>query len=127
LSIIFFGRHPELSRVERGGRAPIPRDRGGLHGAEDGLSAGQAIYKADRHHLHLKLFYFLRPRYPFKKIAGALVTPILAMLWLFPLLSVVVFYRHPSVLIASILTFWTIYVALYFSLPKAPNHFDHRD
>jgi hypothetical protein len=42
-------------------------------------------------------------------------------------MSVVVFYRHPSALIASIITFWMIYVALFFSLPKAPNHFHHRD
>ena len=126
LSIIFFGRHPELSPWNAAVALLFPVTEV-VFTVLRRLISGQSIYKADRHHLHLKLFYFLRPRYPFKKIAGALITPILAMLWLFPILSVVVFYHHPSVLIASIFTFWTIYVALYFSLPKAPNHFDHRD
>jgi UDP-N-acetylmuramyl pentapeptide phosphotransferase/UDP-N-acetylglucosamine-1-phosphate transferase len=126
LSIVFFGRHPELSPWNAAVALLYPATEV-IFTVLRRLISGYSIYRPDRHHLHLKLFYFLRPRHPFKKIAGALVTPILAMLWLFPLLSVVVFYRHPSVLIASILTFWTIYVALFFSLPKAPNHFDHRD
>ena len=120
LSIIFFGRHPELSPWNAAVALLFPVTEV-VFTVLRRLISGQPIYKADRHHLHLKLFYFLRPRYPFKKIAGALVTPILAMLWLFPLLSVVVFYRHPSILIALILTFWILYVALYFNLPRAPK------
>ncbi len=124
LTIIFFGRHPELSPWNAAVALLYPATEVAFTLLRR-LISGQPIYKPDRHHLHLKLFYFLRPRYPFKKVSGAIVTPILAMLWLFPLIMILIFHNHPNILIASIFVFWTIYVGLYFALPRAPKHFDH--
>jgi len=126
LTISLFGRHPELSPWNAAVALIYPATEVVFTVLRRTI-VGQAIYRPDRHHLHLKLFYFLRPRYPFKKNAGALVTPILAILWLFPLMMVVIFHTYPNILIASIFVFWTIYVGLYFSLPKAPKRFDLGD
>jgi UDP-N-acetylmuramyl pentapeptide phosphotransferase/UDP-N-acetylglucosamine-1-phosphate transferase len=126
LTIIFFGRHPELSPWNAAVALIYPTTEI-LFTVLRRVFTGRSIYLADRYHLHLKLFYFLRPRYPFKKISGALVTPILSMLWLFPLIMILMFHNHPNMLIASIVVFWTIYVGLYFALPLAPERFDHED
>ena len=117
LTIIFFGRHPEISPW---GAVLIL-----IYPAMEivfslfrRLIKGVPIYHADTAHLHLKLFHLFRPQPHYKKIANALVTPALFGLWLFPLLATTWVYQKPLFILISIVLFLLIYAALYAIVPK---------
>jgi UDP-N-acetylmuramyl pentapeptide phosphotransferase/UDP-N-acetylglucosamine-1-phosphate transferase len=117
LTIILFGRHPEISPW---GAALIM-----IYPATEVVFSllrrmvkGISIYHADTEHLHLKLFYFFRPMPQYKKIANALVTPILSGLWLFPLLAIVWVYQKPIFIWFAIIQFIGLYCLLYVVIPK---------
>ena len=87
LTIIFFGRHPEISPWVAVLILIYPVTEvifSLLRRAIKGVS----IYHADAAHLHLKLFYFFRLRASYKNMANMLVTPFLSALWLFPLITI---------------------------------------
>jgi UDP-GlcNAc:undecaprenyl-phosphate GlcNAc-1-phosphate transferase len=120
LTIIFFGRHPEISPW---GAVLIL-----IYPATEVLFSllrraikGVSIYHADRSHLHLKFFHFFRPQPGYKKIANALVTPILSPLWLFPLIAISWTYHKPIFILIAIILFILIYCLLYAIMTKAQN------
>ena len=117
LTIILFGRHPELSPYTAVLILIYPLTEivfTMLRRALNGLS----VFRPDTLHLHLKLFYFLRPQPAYKKIANALVMPALSALWMFPLLAVTLTYHKPLFAIIAIVIFITLYVTLYVTLPN---------
>ena len=87
LTIIFFGRHPEISPWGAVLILVYPATEV-LFSLLRRAIKGVSIYHADTSHLHLKFFHFFRPQPGYKKIANALVTPILSPLWLFPLIAI---------------------------------------
>ena len=121
LTIIFFGRHPEIS--------PWCAVLILIYPATELVFSilrrfikGVPIYYADTQHLHLKIFHFFRPLPSYKKTANALVTPILSVLWLFPLLTIGwVYQKLPFILIAIIL-FVISYCFLYAVIPRAQKN-----
>ena len=118
LTIILFGRHPEISPwgavlilIYPGTEVVFSLLRRILKGV--------SIYHPDTDHLHLKLFLFLRPQPNYKKIANALVTPALSGLWLFPLLTITWVYQKPLFIWIAVILFIVLYVLLYAVLPNA--------
>jgi UDP-N-acetylmuramyl pentapeptide phosphotransferase/UDP-N-acetylglucosamine-1-phosphate transferase len=112
LTIIFFGRHPEISPWVAVLILIYPVTEvifSLLRRAIKGVS----IYHADAAHLHLKLFYFFRPEPSYKKIANALVTPALSALWLFPLITIGWVYHKNIFIFIAILLFVLCYGLLY--------------
>jgi hypothetical protein len=54
----------------------------------------------------------------YRKIANALVMPILSVLWLFPLVAISWFYQKPLFIIVAIFVFIVMYGLLYVGVPK---------
>ena len=94
LTIILFGRHPEISPWGAVLILIYPATEV-VFSLMRRMVKGISVYHADKEHLHLKLFYFFRPKPHYKKIANALVTPALSGLWLFPLLAITWVYQKP--------------------------------
>jgi UDP-N-acetylmuramyl pentapeptide phosphotransferase/UDP-N-acetylglucosamine-1-phosphate transferase len=117
LTIILFGRHPEISPWGAVLILIYPVTEvvfSLLRRAMKGVS----IYHADKAHLHLKFFHFFRPQPGYKKIANALVTPILSPLWLFPLLAISWFYQKSLFIWIAIVLFILLYGLLYAIFPR---------
>ena len=117
LTIILFGRHPELSPYTAVLILIYPLTEivfSMLRRALNGLS----VFRPDTLHLHLKLFYFLRPQPAYKKIANALVMPTLCALWIFPLLAITWTFQKPLFTLAAIVIFIALYMTLYIILPS---------
>ena len=117
LTIIFFGRHPEISPWGAALILIYPTTElvfSLLRRAIKGVS----IYHADTFHLHLKFFHFFRPQPAYKKIANALVTPTLSPLWLFPLIAISWVYHKPLFILIAIILFVLFYGSLFGIVPN---------
>jgi UDP-N-acetylmuramyl pentapeptide phosphotransferase/UDP-N-acetylglucosamine-1-phosphate transferase len=117
LAIILFGRHPEISPWGAVLILIYPVTEV-VFSLLRRMVKGVPIYHADTAHLHLKLFHFFRPQPHYKKIANALVTPVLSILWLFPLLTIPWVYQKPLLIWIAIILFIALYF-LFFTL--VPN------
>jgi len=95
LTIILFGRHPEISPLGVVLVLIYPATEV-VFSILRRITKGVSIFHADTAHLHLKIFHFFRPQPSYKKIANALVTPTLSVLWLFPLITITwVYQKNP--------------------------------
>lgn len=124
LTIILFGRHPEISPWGAVLVLIYPATEV-VFSLLRRVIKGSSIYHPDIDHLHLKLFHFFRPQPGYKKIANALVTPALSGIWLFPLLTITWTYHKAFFIWIAIILFNIFYVFLYVILPtkKIVNHF----
>ena len=116
LTIILFGRHPEISPWGAVLILVYPVTEV-VFSLLRRMVKGVSIYHPDTAHLHLKLFLFFRPQPHYKKIANALVTPALSALWLFPLLSISWVYQKPLFIWIAIILFIALYFVLYSLVP----------
>ena len=112
LTIILFGRHPEISPWGAVLILIYPVTEV-IFSLLRRIVKGVSIYHADTAHLHLKLFHFFRPKPHYKKFANALVMPTLCMLWTFPLLSISWIYHKPLFIWLAIVLFILLYGLLY--------------
>jgi UDP-N-acetylmuramyl pentapeptide phosphotransferase/UDP-N-acetylglucosamine-1-phosphate transferase len=112
LTIILFGRHPEISPWGAVLILIYPATEV-VFSLLRRMMKGVSIHHADTAHLHLKLFHFFRPQPHYKKIANALVTPALSGLWLFPLLTITWVYHKPLFIWIAIILFIVLYGLLY--------------
>jgi UDP-N-acetylmuramyl pentapeptide phosphotransferase/UDP-N-acetylglucosamine-1-phosphate transferase len=117
LTIILFGRHPEISPWGAVLILIYPATEV-VFSILRRILKGVSIYHADTAHLHLKLFHFFRPQPQYKKLANALVTPTLSGLWLFPLLAITWVYQKPLFIWIAVILFITLYGLLYVLIPK---------
>ena len=117
LTIILFGRHPEISPWGAVLIFIYPLTEV-IFSLLRRMVKGVSIYHPDTAHLHLKLFHFFRPQYRYKKIANALVTPALAGLWLFPLLTFTWAFHKPFFIWIAIILFIALYFILYSLVPN---------
>ncbi len=117
LTIILFGRHPEISPYTAILILIYPVTEI-VFTMLRRLLKGTSVFRADTLHLHLKIFFFLRPQPAYKKIANALVMPILTSLWIFPLLSLSWVYQKPLFILLAIVLFVALYVSLYAMVPN---------
>jgi UDP-N-acetylmuramyl pentapeptide phosphotransferase/UDP-N-acetylglucosamine-1-phosphate transferase len=125
LTIIFFGRHPEVSPWAALLVLIYPATEVVFSLLRRNIK-GVSIWHADKDHLHLKLFYFFKPQPVYKKIANSLVTPILSLLWLYPSMAITWVYHNPFFIWSAVILFIIIYCLLYGILPsdskKIPRH-----
>jgi UDP-GlcNAc:undecaprenyl-phosphate/decaprenyl-phosphate GlcNAc-1-phosphate transferase len=117
LTIIFFGRHPEISPWAAMLILSYPVTEV-IFSLLRRMITGKRIYHPDKSHLHLKLFLFFRSFPAFKKTANAIVTPILSLLWLFPLISITWTYHKEFFIWVSIALFNIFYSFLYIVFQK---------
>ena len=110
-TIIFFGRHPDISPW--GGLLVL------IYPATEvafsflrRVIKGKSAFDPDTDHLHLKLFYYFKSKPQFKKIANALVALSLSFLWLYPLIAFSWIYNKPSLISFSIVLFVFGYLTL---------------
>lgn len=111
-TIIFFGRHPEISPWGAALIMIYPVTEV-IFSLLRRLIKGISIYQPDIAHLHLKFFYFFSPQPAYKKIANALVAPTLSGLWLFPLLAITFTYHKPFFILFAIILFIFLYYIFY--------------
>jgi UDP-N-acetylmuramyl pentapeptide phosphotransferase/UDP-N-acetylglucosamine-1-phosphate transferase len=117
LTIIFFGRHPEISPYAAVLMLIYPVTEI-VFTILRRLGHRAFVFRPDTLHLHLKIFYFLRSQPAYKKIANVLVMPILSSLWIFPLLSLSWVYQKPFFILLAIVLFVVLYVTLYAMVPN---------
>ena len=117
LTIIVFGRHPEISPWGAVLILIYPATEV-LFSLLRRMFKGVSIYHPDTAHLHLKLFHFFRPQPSYKKIANALVTPTLSGLWLFPLLAITWTFHKPLFIWIALILFILLYVLIYAVVPN---------
>ena len=117
LTIIFFSRHPEISPWAAVLILIYPLTEV-LFSLLRRIVKGKSIYHPDTDHLHLKFFYLFRPQPVYKKIANALVMPILSGLWLFPSLTISWVYQKPFFIWIAIVLFLLFYGLLYAAVPN---------
>ena len=117
LTIILFGRHPEISPWGAVLILIYPATEV-VFSLLRRMVKGVSIYHPDTAHLHLKLFHFFRPQPHYKKIANSLVTPALSGLWLFPLLAITWVYQKPFFIWIAVILFITLYGLLYAIIPN---------
>ena len=117
LTIILFGRNPELSPYVAVLILIYPVTEITFTMLRRALR-GTSVFKPDKLHLHLKLFHLLSPQPSYKKMANALVMPALSFLWIFPLLAITWNYQKSLFSIIEIVIFVAVYLALYAILPN---------
>ena len=117
LTIILFGRHPEISPWGAVLILIYPVTEV-VFSLLRRILKGVSIYHADTAHLHLKLFHFFRPQPHYKKLANALVMPTLSGLWLFPFLAITWVYQKSLFIWIAVILFITFYGLLYMLIPK---------
>jgi UDP-GlcNAc:undecaprenyl-phosphate GlcNAc-1-phosphate transferase len=88
------------------------------------LYRNKPIFAPDIKHLHIKIFYFLRRIPETKRIANPAVTPLLAILWIYPLIVTPWAFKKPLLILLFILLFLMIYGAIYRAVPT-PKHKDN--
>ena len=125
LTIILFGRHPEISPWGAVLILIYPATEV-VFSLLRRMVKGIPIYHPDAAHLHLKIFHFFRPQPHYKKMANALVTPTLSALWLFPLLSISWVYQKPLFIWIAIILFIAFYFMLYTLFPNAQKKNSHK-
>jgi UDP-N-acetylmuramyl pentapeptide phosphotransferase/UDP-N-acetylglucosamine-1-phosphate transferase len=120
LTVILLGRHPEISPWAAVLILIYPVTEV-VFTLLRRIIKGTPIYHPDTAHLHLKFFHFLRPQPAYKKIANALVTPALSVLWLFPLITITWVYQKPFFILIAIILFVICYCLLYACLPNVQS------
>ena len=121
LTIIYFGRHPEISPWGAVLILIYPTTEVTFSILRR-IIKGTPTYCADTEHLHLKFFHFFRPKPAYKTIANALVTPTLSVLWLFPLLTITWVYHKPLFIWISFILFIMCYGLLYIAVPSTQKN-----
>jgi UDP-N-acetylmuramyl pentapeptide phosphotransferase/UDP-N-acetylglucosamine-1-phosphate transferase len=116
VTIIFFGRHANLSPWFAVLILIYPMTEVAFSISRR-LYRNQPIFAPDIKHLHIKIFYFLRRIPETKRLANPTVTPLLAVLWIYPLIVTPWAFKKPLLIIPFILFFFLIYGAIYRAVP----------
>ena len=122
VAIIFFGRHINLSPWFAVLILIYPMTEV-FFSMTRRLYRNQPVFAPDIKHLHIKIFYFLRRIPEMKRVANPTVTPLLAILWMYPMIVTPWAFKKPLLVMPFILIFLVIYGALYRAIP-APKHKD---
>jgi UDP-N-acetylmuramyl pentapeptide phosphotransferase/UDP-N-acetylglucosamine-1-phosphate transferase len=117
LVIVTYGRHPELPSWGAVLIVVYPVTEV-VFSLMRRLVKGSSVSRPDLLHLHLKLYLFFKPQPHFKRMANAIVMPVLAILWLLPLILMTWFYQKPIFILLGIFIFLTLYGLLYKKIPS---------
>jgi UDP-N-acetylmuramyl pentapeptide phosphotransferase/UDP-N-acetylglucosamine-1-phosphate transferase len=120
VTIMFFGRHVNLSPWFAVLILIYPMTEVAFSITRR-LYRNQPIFAPDIKHLHIKIFYFLRRIPETKRLANPAVTPLLAILWMYPLIVTPWAYKKPLLITPFILIFLIVYGAIYRAVPAPKN------
>ncbi len=120
VTIMFFGRHINLSPWFAVLILIYPMTEVAFSITRR-LYRNQPIFAPDIKHLHIKIFYFLRHIPETKRFANPAVTPLLAILWIYPLIVTPWAYKKPLLILPFILIFLIVYGAIYRAIPTPKN------
>jgi len=120
IAILFFGRHGDISPWFAVLILIYPMTEV-TFSIMRRLYRRQPVFAPDLKHLHIKIFYFLRKIPEIKRVANPSVTPILAVLWMYPLIVTPWALKKPLLIIPFIFIFLIVYGALYRAIPT-PKH-----
>ncbi len=112
LTIILFGRHPEISPWGAVLILIYPSTELIFSMLRRAIK-GDSVYKPDNAHIHIKLFQFFSSQSAYMKIANALITPVLTVLWIFPLLAITWAYQKSFFIWIAIILYIVFYGLLY--------------
>jgi UDP-N-acetylmuramyl pentapeptide phosphotransferase/UDP-N-acetylglucosamine-1-phosphate transferase len=116
ITIYFFGRHTDISPWFAVLILVYPMTEVVFSMARR-LYRSQPIFSPDTKHLHIKIFYFLRRIPETKRFANPSVTPLLAALWIYPLIVTPWAFKKPLLIVPFILVFFIIYGVIYRAVP----------
>jgi UDP-N-acetylmuramyl pentapeptide phosphotransferase/UDP-N-acetylglucosamine-1-phosphate transferase len=116
ISILFFGRHLDLSPWFAVLILIYPMTEVTFSIIRR-LYRCQPVFAPDLKHLHIKIFYFLRRIPEMKRVANPSVTPLLAILWIYPLIVTPWAFKKPLLITPFILIFLIVYGAIYRAVP----------
>jgi UDP-N-acetylmuramyl pentapeptide phosphotransferase/UDP-N-acetylglucosamine-1-phosphate transferase len=116
VTIMFFGRHVNLSPWFAVLILIYPMTEVAFSITRR-LYRNQPIFAPDIKHLHIKIFYFLRRIPETKRLANPAVTPLLAILWMYPLIVTPWAFKKPLLITPFILIFLIVYGAIYRAVP----------
>jgi len=116
-TIVFFGRHPEISPWLAVLILIYPASEV-IFSLIRRLINRASLTTPDKLHLHIKIYNFLATVLINKKIANSLVTPTLSLLWMFPLLVINWIYDKPFFIFVAIIVFIILYSLFYFIFLK---------
>jgi len=120
ITIIFFGRHLDISPWFAVLVLIYPMTEV-TFSIMRRLYRSQPVFAPDLKHLHIKIFYFLRKIPEMKRLANPSVTPLLAVLWIYPLIVTPWAFKKPLLIIPFIFIFLIVYGALYRAIPAPKN------
>jgi UDP-GlcNAc:undecaprenyl-phosphate/decaprenyl-phosphate GlcNAc-1-phosphate transferase len=120
VTIMFFGRHVNLSPWFAVLILIYPMTEVAFSMTRR-LYRNQPVFAPDIRHLHIKIFYFLRHIPETKRLANPAVTPLLAILWMYPLIVTPWAFKKPLLILPFILIFLIVYGAIYRAVPAPKN------
>ena len=118
LTIILFGRHPEISPWAAVLILIYPAIEVSFSLLRR-ILAGTSAFDPDTSHLHLRIFNFFRAQPTFKKLANPFVMITLAGLWIFPTFAIPWVYHKPFLIWITTLSFFILYLGFYSFIPDA--------
>jgi UDP-N-acetylmuramyl pentapeptide phosphotransferase/UDP-N-acetylglucosamine-1-phosphate transferase len=116
IAILFFGRHGDISPWFAVLILIYPMTEV-TFSIMRRLYRRQPVFAPDLKHLHIKIFYFLRKIPEMKRVANPSVTPILAVLWMYPLIVTPWAFKKPLLITPFILIFLIVYGVIYRAVP----------
>ena len=112
ITIVFYGRHPELPSWGASLVLFYPSMEV-LFSVLRKISTKKNPLKPDENHLHLRLYFLLEKKLIDKRLANNAVMPLLATVWLVPQLLLLYSYRDIDMIMASFFACIFIYVFIY--------------
>ena len=116
ITIMFFGRHSEISPWFPVLILIYPMTEVAFSMVRR-LYRGKPVFRPDTKHLHIKIFYFLRKIPQMKHYANPSVMPLLSVLWVYPLIVTPWAFKKPILILPFILIFFVVYGFLYRATP----------
>ena len=116
ITIMFFGRHSEISPWFPALILIYPMTEVAFSMVRR-LYRGKPVFSPDTKHLHIKIFYFLRKIPQMKHYANPSVMPLLSVLWVYPLIVTPWAFKKPILILPFILIFFVVYGFLYRATP----------
>ena len=120
LTIIIFGEHPELPTWGAVIIFVYPALEL-LFSVCRKVLEGHNPMHPDPHHLHLKMFYFLKQEGMKSRVSNGLVMPCLGLIWAMPFILFVWVFQSLTLTLIALLMMLIIYGGFYWALPRKTN------
>jgi len=124
-TIVFFGRHPEISPWLAVLILIYPASEV-IFSLIRRLINRASLTTPDKLHLHIEIYNFLTTVFINRKIANSIVTPILSLLWMFPLFVINWIYDKPFFIFVAIIVFIILYSLFYFIFFKIKKNIQNK-